>query len=108
MHAPAGLKLNQPLVDFLARFYFYHIYLWSGYLEVLLTSVSPYLYQVLYILCFFGISLAIGAICDLIRLLTIHLYCFYIYSARYHLIFSSIFLFKIDFDQEHEDRMEIF
>ncbi|CAF3681392.1 unnamed protein product [Rotaria sp. Silwood1] len=82
MHAPAGLKLNQPLVDFLARFYFYHIYLWSGYLEALVITVVPYLYQVLFILCFFGISLAIGAICDFIRLLTIHLYCFYIYAAR--------------------------
>ncbi|UJR31135.1 hypothetical protein I4U23_018642 [Adineta vaga] len=82
MHAPAGLKLNQPLVDFLARFYFYHIYLWSGYLEALLMTVLPYLFQLLIILCFFGISIAIGAICDFVRLLTIHLYCFYIYAAR--------------------------
>ncbi|CAF1458897.1 unnamed protein product [Rotaria sordida] len=82
LHAPAGLKLNQPLVDFLARFYFYHIYLWSGYLEALVITVVPYLYQILFILCFFGISLAIGAICDFIRILTIHLYCFYIYAAR--------------------------
>jgi len=82
MHAPAGLKLNQPLVDFLATFYFYHIYLWSGYLEALVIIGLPYLYQILSILCFFGISLVIGAICDFIRLLTIHLYCFYIYAAR--------------------------
>ncbi|CAF3929773.1 unnamed protein product [Adineta steineri] len=82
MHAPVGLKLNQPLVDFLARFYFYHIYLWSGYLEALVITVLPYLYQLMFILCFFGISLVIGAICDFIRLLTIHLYCFYIYAAR--------------------------
>ena len=82
MHAPAGLKLNQPLVDFLARFYFYHIYLWSGYLEALVITVVPYLYRLWSILCLFGISLAIGAICDFTRLLTIHLYCFYIYAAR--------------------------
>ena len=82
MAAPAGLKLNQPLVDFLARFYFYHIYLWSGYLEALVITVLPYFYRLLSILCYFGISLVIGAICDFTRLLTIHLYCFYIYAAR--------------------------
>jgi hypothetical protein len=45
--------------------------------------VLPYFYQILFLLCFFGISLVIGAICDFIRLLTIHLYCFYIYAARF-------------------------
>ncbi|CAF1291277.1 unnamed protein product [Adineta ricciae] len=98
MHAPAGLKLNQPLVDFLARFYFYHIYLWSGYLEALLITVLPHLFQLLFVLCFFGISIAIGAICDFMRLLTIHLYCFYIYAARLfnwqiHLLISLFRLF---------------
>lgn len=82
MHAPAGLKLNQPLVDFLARFYFYHIYIWSGYLEALLMTVLPHLFQLLFVLCLCGISLAIGAVCDFLRLLTVHLYCFYIYAAR--------------------------
>jgi phosphatidylinositol N-acetylglucosaminyltransferase subunit Q len=82
MHAPAGLKLNQPLVDFLARFFFYHIYLWSGYLEALAIVVLPYFYYLWLTLCFGGISLAIGALCDFLRLLSIHLYCFYIYAAR--------------------------
>ncbi|CAF0797862.1 unnamed protein product [Didymodactylos carnosus] len=81
MHAPAGLKLNQPLVDFLVRFYFYHIYLWSHYLEALVL-VLPYLLNIFIFVCMFGVTLAIGIICDFIRLSTIHLYCFYIYSAR--------------------------
>lgn len=47
---------------------------------------SPYLYSMLCILLFpasFGLSFQAAILEDLIKMCTIHVYCIYIYAARY-------------------------
>ena len=81
MGAPAGLKLNIPLNQFLGNFYIYHVHLWTNYLYF----IEAYLPTI--ILCCtlagcLGITFLLALLCDLLLLLTVHIYCFYIYAAR--------------------------
>lgn len=81
MGAPAGLKLNIPLNQFLGNFYIYHVYLWTNYLYF----IEAYLPTI--ILCCtmaggLGVTFLLALLCDVLLLLTVHIYCFYIYAAR--------------------------
>ncbi|XP_041362454.1 phosphatidylinositol N-acetylglucosaminyltransferase subunit Q-like [Gigantopelta aegis] len=81
MGAPAGLKLNSQLTQFLGHFFLYHIYLWTGYLSIL----RPVLGSLLYYsssLGLLGFSVQLCLIQDILSMLTLHIYCFYVYAAR--------------------------
>lgn len=81
MGAPAGLKLNAQLTGYLGHFFLYHIYLWKGYLSVL----RPVLGWVVWCAACSGLSGVTMQFClvqDILSMLTVHIYCFYVYAAR--------------------------
>jgi hypothetical protein len=81
MGAPAGLKLNIPLNQFLGNFYIYHVHLWTSYLYF----VEAYLPKII-LFCTLagclGVTFLLALLCDIFFFLTVHIYCFYIYAAR--------------------------
>ncbi|KHN70646.1 Phosphatidylinositol N-acetylglucosaminyltransferase subunit Q [Toxocara canis] len=77
---PAGLKLNSPLNSALSNFFLYHIYLWQTYLSVLSAWLGP---TVLALSCVMGLSMFLATLSDLISLLTVHMFCFHVYSTRF-------------------------
>lgn len=81
MGAPAGLKLNKPLTEFLGHFFMYHIYLWKGYLHLLKPVFSTILWcsSCVGVL---GLSAQICLLQDIISTTTLHIYCYYVYAAR--------------------------
>uniref|UniRef100_F1LD25 Phosphatidylinositol N-acetylglucosaminyltransferase subunit Q n=1 Tax=Ascaris suum TaxID=6253 RepID=F1LD25_ASCSU len=81
---PAGLKLNSPLNNALSNFFLYHIYLWQIYLSVLSAWLGP---TIVALSCVLGLSIFLATISDLISLLTIHMFCFHVYSTRLALLF---------------------
>ncbi|XP_074647365.1 phosphatidylinositol N-acetylglucosaminyltransferase subunit Q-like isoform X2 [Tubulanus polymorphus] len=81
MGFPAGLKLNNHLVQFLGKFFTYHNYLWTGYMHLL----QPLLGRVLWYGSLFGclgLSMQLSFTYDLLSMMTLHIYCFYVYAAR--------------------------
>ncbi|XP_068212799.1 phosphatidylinositol N-acetylglucosaminyltransferase subunit Q-like [Palaemon carinicauda] len=87
--APAGLKLNQPLTQALSAFFSYHVHLWRVYLEL----ADPLLKALAWILVWlgmFGFSIQVAILSDLLDLATLHLYCFYVYAARIHMLQISL------------------
>ncbi|XP_064093452.1 phosphatidylinositol N-acetylglucosaminyltransferase subunit Q-like [Macrobrachium nipponense] len=87
--APAGLKLNQPLTQALSAFFSYHVHLWRLYLEL----ADPLLKALAWILVWlgmFGLSIQVAILSDLLDLATLHLYCFYVYAARIHMLQISL------------------
>eukprot|EP00057_Strongylocentrotus_purpuratus_P008987 XP_011663461.1 PREDICTED: phosphatidylinositol N-acetylglucosaminyltransferase subunit Q-like [Strongylocentrotus purpuratus] len=81
MGAPAGLKLNTFLAHFLGNFFLYHVYLWIGYLSVLLPIMTSLLWCIAGAgVLGFSVQLALAS--DLLSALTFHIYCFYVYAAR--------------------------
>ena len=117
MGAPAGLKLNKQLTEFLGHFFLYHIYLWkskfymleikflkfflfpkymrdllkrlcmctdsdyAGYLGIL----QPVLGSVLWSASLLGVLGFTAQLCffrDVLSMMTLHIYCFYVYAAR--------------------------
>lgn len=81
MGVPAGLKLNEPLAHFLGNFFLYHIFLWKAYLRML----KPFWADICYYSCLtgcFGFTIQISLLRDLLSMMTIHIYCFYVYAAR--------------------------
>ncbi|KAK7071128.1 hypothetical protein SK128_018964 [Halocaridina rubra] len=87
--APAGLKLNQPLTQALSAFFSYHVHLWKLYLDL----AEPLLKGVSWILVWLGmlgLSVQIAILSDLLDLATLHLYCFYVYAARIHMLQISL------------------
>ncbi|XP_059139595.1 phosphatidylinositol N-acetylglucosaminyltransferase subunit Q-like [Physella acuta] len=81
MGAPAGLKLNAQLTKFMGHFFIYHIYLWTGYLS-LLRSVMPTIFWYSSFVGIFGVSAQLCLVRDVLSMLTLHIYCFYVYAAR--------------------------
>ncbi|GFS15095.1 phosphatidylinositol N-acetylglucosaminyltransferase subunit Q-like [Elysia marginata] len=81
MGAPAGLKLNAQLTNFLGHFFIYHIYLWTGYLSFL-RNAMPSLLWWCSMVGVLGISAQICLLMDLLSMLTLHIYCFYVYAAK--------------------------
>uniref|UniRef100_A0A2K6W3Q7 Phosphatidylinositol N-acetylglucosaminyltransferase subunit Q n=1 Tax=Onchocerca volvulus TaxID=6282 RepID=A0A2K6W3Q7_ONCVO len=76
---PAGLKLNSHLNAILSQFFVYHIYLWQTYLSVASVYIG---FGFISLSCFFGLSVFFAALSDLLRLLTVHIYCFHIYAFK--------------------------
>ncbi|XP_033748596.1 uncharacterized protein LOC117333407 isoform X2 [Pecten maximus] len=81
MGVPAGLKLNNQLTQYLGHFFVYHIYLWKGYLYLLNPVLSGVLW---YLLCVgvLGLTSQLCVLQDVVSMMTLHVYCFYVYAAR--------------------------
>ncbi|KAL7797274.1 N-acetylglucosaminyl transferase component domain-containing protein [Trichoderma ceciliae] len=81
---PAGLKLNGELAAFLGDLFLWVIDYWSSCIETL----SPMLPHVIWFVgfsSFAGASMPIAMFSDLLSVLTMHIYSFYLASARiYH------------------------
>lgn len=98
MDWPAGLKLNNELAQFLGDLFLWVIEYWSSCVEVL----RPLLPRVIWFIGFSslaGASMPIALFSDLISLLTIHIYSFYMASAKiFHwqltIILSLFHLFR--------------
>ncbi|GMS95853.1 hypothetical protein PENTCL1PPCAC_18028 [Pristionchus entomophagus] len=76
---PVGLKLNEPLNIFLARFFHYHIYLWQAFIT--LSRMAPLGTALLYSLLL-GFSVSVALFADFCSLLTLHIFCFEVYANR--------------------------
>ncbi|KAL9950806.1 hypothetical protein ACROYT_G043368 [Oculina patagonica] len=79
--APAGLKLNIHLAEYLSTFFLYHIYLWQIYLNY----IEPYLQVIVSLIIMsgcFGVTFLLSLVSDVLSLVTLHIYCFYVYAAR--------------------------
>ncbi|KAK2569990.1 Phosphatidylinositol N-acetylglucosaminyltransferase subunit Q [Acropora cervicornis] len=79
--APAGLKLNKQLAECLSTFFLYHIYLWQIYLS----CIEPYLQIITKVIitsgCL-GVTFLLSMVSEVLSVLTLHIYCFYVYAAR--------------------------
>ena len=79
---PAGLKLNNELAAFLGDLFLWVIEYWASIINGVIT---PWLPQIIYVIgftSFAGASLPIALLSDLLSLITLHIYSFYIASAR--------------------------
>ncbi|KAK3677436.1 pig-Q [Recurvomyces mirabilis] len=95
---PAGLKLNNELAKFLADLFLWVIDYWDGSM-LQLRPLLPHVVRVIGLSSFFGASLPISLCSDLVSLLTLHIYSFYIASARIYnwqltIIISLFHLFR--------------
>lgn len=84
MGQPAGLKLNGELAAFLGDLFLWVIDYWSSCIEAL----SPALPKIVWFIgfsSFAGASMPLAMFSDLLSALTVHIYSFYLASARiYH------------------------
>jgi phosphatidylinositol glycan class Q protein len=95
---PGGLKLNEELDKFLGDLFGWVLNYWAE----ITASISPYLPQIIYaigISSFAGASMPIAVFSDLLSILTLHIYSFYIASARIYnwqlsIIYSLFHLFR--------------
>ncbi|KAI9680727.1 MAG: phosphatidylinositol N-acetylglucosaminyltransferase subunit gpi1 [Caeruleum heppii] len=98
MDWPAGLKLNNELAAFLGDLFLWVIDYWAGSVA----AIRPLLPKVIYFIgcsSFAGASMPISLFSDLLSLLTLHIYSFYIASARIYswqlsIIISLFHLFR--------------
>lgn len=99
MDWPAGLKLNNELAAFLGDLFLWVIENWAGMpsfsllnqddtgltRSACIANLQPYLPRVIYVVgcsSFAGASMPIALFSDLVSILTVHIYSFYIASAR--------------------------
>ncbi|KAG6010562.1 hypothetical protein E4U21_005915 [Claviceps maximensis] len=81
---PAGLKLNSELADFLGNLFLWVIDYWSSCVGTL-HSVLPKVVWFIGLASFAGASMPLALCSDLLSALTLHIYSFYLASARiYH------------------------
>ncbi|RHZ67561.1 phosphatidylinositol N-acetylglucosaminyltransferase [Aspergillus thermomutatus] len=81
MDWPAGLKLNNELAAFLGDLFLWVIENWAA----CIANLQPYLPHVIYVVgcsSFAGASMPIALFSDLVSILTVHIYSFYVASAR--------------------------
>ncbi|KAL2788472.1 N-acetylglucosaminyl transferase component-domain-containing protein [Aspergillus keveii] len=81
MDWPAGLKLNNELAAFLGDLFLWVIENWAA----CIANLQPYLPHIIYVIgcaSFAGASMPIALFSDLVSILTVHIYSFYIASAR--------------------------
>lgn len=98
MNLPAGLKLNDELGGFLGDLFLWVIDYWAD----TMSSVRPHLPHIIYAIgfsSFAGASMPIALFSDLLSILTLHVYSFYIASARIYnwqlsIIISLFHLFR--------------
>ncbi|PTB55680.1 hypothetical protein M431DRAFT_83444 [Trichoderma harzianum CBS 226.95] len=81
---PAGLKLNGELAAFLGDLFLWVIDYWSSCIETL-SPMLPHIIWFIGFSSFAGASMPIAMFSDLLSVLTMHIYSFYLASARiYH------------------------
>ena len=95
---PAGLKLNNELASFLADLVIWVIEYWSHCLDGI-RPILPHLIRFVGFAGFAGATMPIALFSDLLSLLTMHVYSFYVASTRiYHwqltIIISLFHLFR--------------
>ncbi|KAK3070951.1 pig-Q [Teratosphaeriaceae sp. CCFEE 6253] len=95
---PAGLKLNNELAKFLADLFLWVIDYWDGSMRQL-PPLLPYVVRLIGVSSFAGASMPISLASDLVSLLTLHIYSFYVASARIYnwqltIIISLFHLFR--------------
>lgn len=95
---PAGLKLNNELAKFLGDLFLWVIEYWAGCMQTLEPAL-PRIIQIIGFSSFAGASMPISLFSDLLSILTIHIYSFYIASARIYnwqltIIVSLFHLFR--------------
>ncbi|KAF3121964.1 phosphatidylinositol N-acetylglucosaminyltransferase subunit gpi1 [Orbilia oligospora] len=87
---PAGLKLNKELAFFLGDLFLWVVDYWAGSMA----SVRPHLARLIWVIgfsSFAGATMPISIFSDLLSVLTLHIYSFYIASARiYHWQLTTI------------------
>jgi phosphatidylinositol glycan class Q protein len=81
MDWPAGLKLNNELAAFLGDLFLWVIDHWSNCIEAL-QPVLPHVIWFIGFSSFAGASMPIALFSDLLSILTLHIYSFYVASAR--------------------------
>ena len=95
---PAGLKLNTELAAFLGDLFLWVIEYWSSCIEALRPAL-PHIVWFIGFSSFAGASMPLALFSDLLSILTIHIYSFYLASARiYHwqltILISLFHLFR--------------
>ena len=98
MDWPAGLKLNTELARFLGDLFLWVIEYWAGLMSQFQPAL-PHIIRFIGCTSFAGASLPISLFSDLASLLTVHIYSFYIASARIYnwqltIIISLFHLFR--------------
>ena len=98
MDYPAGLKLNGDLALFLGDLFLWIIDYWAECMKSI-RPLLPHVIQVIGFSSFAGASMPISLFSDLLSILTIHVYAFYIASARIYnwqltIIVSLFHLFR--------------
>lgn len=98
MDWPGGLKLNNELAKFLGELFLWVIDYWANCM-LSIRPALPHITRLIGLSSFAGASLPISMFSDLISLLTIHIYSFYIASARIYnwqltIIVSLFHLFR--------------
>ncbi|XP_002160233.2 phosphatidylinositol N-acetylglucosaminyltransferase subunit Q [Hydra vulgaris] len=81
MGNPAGLKLNKELSHFLGNFFSCHVQIWMQYIDVIDDYFVAIVTFLIYSNCF-GLTLFLSLVKDVINVLTLHIYCFYVYGAK--------------------------
>jgi phosphatidylinositol glycan class Q protein len=82
MSYPGGLKLNNELAAFLGDLFLWVIEYWSTTTTLVIVPYLPALVYFIGFSSFAGASMPIAIFSDLLSLLTLHIYSFYIASAR--------------------------
>ncbi|KEQ93619.1 hypothetical protein AUEXF2481DRAFT_6688 [Aureobasidium subglaciale EXF-2481] len=98
MNYPAGLKLNKDLAQFLGDLFLWIIDYWAECMQNI-RPLLPHVVQIIGFSSFAGASMPISLFSDLLSILTIHVYAFYIASARIYnwqltIIVSLFHLFR--------------
>ncbi|KXJ90191.1 N-acetylglucosaminyl transferase component-domain-containing protein [Microdochium bolleyi] len=78
---PAGLKLNSELALFLGDLFLWVIDYWAGCIETL-QPLLPHIVWFIGFSSFAGASMPVALLSDLLSILTVHIYSFYLASAR--------------------------
>jgi len=78
---PAGLKLNNELVQFLGLFFRYHIHLFKGYLD-LISVYMPCILYTISLTCIPGITCFLSYTLSFSIILLLHVHCFYAYACN--------------------------
>ena len=82
MSYPGGLKLNTELAAFLGDLFLWVIEYWSSTLLLVILPRLPIIVYLIGFSSFAGASMPIAIFSDLLSLMTIHIYSFYVASAR--------------------------
>lgn len=79
---PGGLKLNTELADFLSDLFLWVIQYWAAMTRLVILPYLPQIVSVLGLAAFAGASMPIAIFSDFLTLTTVHIYAFYVASAR--------------------------